>query len=95
MDEDYYIEVKENYRMGIINHETPGPIEGAFQLGNGIVLSKMDRSEMAFPLIQEAEYEFDDLPLPFHIPLFFCNQSGQSFCNHGNNLVSHSVTMVT
>ena len=50
---------------------------GNYRDGAGVVLSLRDRDHMGLPLNRSAVFTFDNLRLPYHLPVTLCNESGQ------------------
>ncbi|ELU15278.1 hypothetical protein CAPTEDRAFT_193753 [Capitella teleta] len=75
LPESEWVTIKDSYKLGLVNEELPGPVEGYYdEKGSGVVLSLNKLSELG-SIVDGSKIKFDDLKLPFHIPLFPCNES--------------------
>ena len=69
-----WVTIQDDYMLALINIHLPGPVDGLYdQVGSGVVLSLYEVDEIG-SLSNGSKVKFDDLELPFHIPVFLCNQ---------------------
>lgn len=69
--------------LGLINMELPGPLNQYYdEHGSGVVLSMNTLRELG-QLENGTRIKFDDLELPYHIPIFPCDELGEfNSCLH-------------
>ena len=70
------VSLDSDHRLGLTNIAFPGPLKGFHDLRGGLILSTNGTNMM--PKVNDL-YSFDDLPLPYQIPVYFCNRTGKFF----------------
>ena len=65
--------------LALLNTELPGSVDGHYDRdGSGVVLSLRKLNDIG-ALTNGSKVKFDDLELPVHIPVFPCDEEGDSY----------------